>query len=243
MFAAWGSQINVEESVDDSMKVKAIFLDFYGTLVHEDDDIIPIICEKVKSTSAQKCHSKDIGAFWWNEFSTMFRDSYGIIFQTQETLGIKSLENTIRNFESGCDAEEIIQLQLEHWTKPELYADTKPFLQAFEGIPVYILSNIDSSYIQAAIKYHDIHVNDILTSEDVRSYKPRPELFLEALKRYRLNADEVIHIGDSLMSDVGGAQNVGIQAIWLNRLNKPIRDGIKPHYICSDLNEARELLL
>ncbi|RCW50361.1 HAD family hydrolase [Paenibacillus prosopidis] len=202
------------------MEFNAIFLDFYGTLVHEDDDIIPIICEKVKSTAAQECALKDIGAFWWNEFSIMFKNSCGESFRTQRTLGIESLANTIRKFESNCDAEEIIQLQLEHWTKPKLYSDTKPFLQAFEGIPVYILSNIDSSYIQAAIKYHDIHVNDILTSEDVRSYKPRPELFLEALKRYRLNTDEVIHIGDSLISDVGGAQNVGIQAIWLNRLNK-----------------------
>jgi 2-haloacid dehalogenase/putative hydrolase of the HAD superfamily len=197
----------------------------------------------VKSTAAQQCDLKDIGAFWWDDFSNMFSNSCGENFRTQRTLGIDSLANTIKKFESDCNAEEIIQIQLEHWTKPELYADTKPFLKAFDGTPVYILSNIDTSYIHAAIQYHDIHVNDILTSEDVRSYKPLPELFLTALKRHHLKADEVIHIGDSLTSDVVGAQNVGIQAIWLNRLNKPIREGIKPDYICSDLNEAGEFLL
>jgi HAD superfamily hydrolase (TIGR01549 family) len=45
---------------------------------------------------------------------------------------------------------------------------------------------------------------DILTSEDVKSYKPRPELFLEALRRNNVKPDEVIHIGDSITSDGRG---------------------------------------
>jgi FMN phosphatase YigB (HAD superfamily) len=41
-----------------------------------------------------------------------------------------------------------------------------------------------------------------------------------------LHADEVIHIGDSLSSDVKGASSVGIKAIWLNRFNKENSCGV-----------------
>jgi HAD superfamily hydrolase (TIGR01509 family) len=133
-------------------------------------------------------------------------------------------------------------MQFEHWIKPKLYEDTKPFLQLLHGVPVYILSNIDSSDIYEATSFHEIKVTKILTSEDVKSYKPRPELFLEALRRSKLNANEVIHIGDSITSDVAGSQKLGIKAIWLNRLNKPISEGIKPDHICNDLNDVRTVL-
>ncbi len=43
------------------MHLKAIFLDFYGTLVHEDDEIIPGICEKISFHSPQPVPVKVIG--------------------------------------------------------------------------------------------------------------------------------------------------------------------------------------
>jgi HAD superfamily hydrolase (TIGR01549 family) len=224
------------------LQYKAVFLDFYGTLVHEDDDIILLISEQIKATTTVNCNINDIGNYWWSEFSIMFRNSHGETFQTQRMLAINSLSKVIKHFGSKCIAQELIQLQFEHWIKPKLYEDTKPFLEAFKGFPVYILSNIDSNDIHEATTFHEIEVTEILTSEDVMSYKPRPELFLEALKRSKLKADEVIHIGDSITSDVGGAQRLGIKAIWLNRLNKPTPDGIKPDYICKDLNEVRTIL-
>ncbi|MCL6605335.1 MAG: HAD family hydrolase [Paenibacillus sp.] len=224
------------------MKFKAIFLDFYGTLVHEDDDIIPVICEEIKSNTSVECSPREIGSHWWNEFSNIFRNSYGDSFKSQREIGLSSLTKTIKNFQSNSNAEELIKEQFKHWIQPRLYEDTKPFLEAFHGVPLYILSNIDSSDINNATAFHEIKVNEIITSEDVRSYKPRPELFLEALRRNKLNADEVIHIGDSITSDVVGAQNLGIRVIWLNRLNKRILVDIKPDFICKDLNEVTKLL-
>lgn len=41
-----------------------------------------------------------------------------------------------------------------------------------------------------------------------------------------LAADEVVHIGDSLSSDVKGASSVGIKAIWVNRSNREVLMGV-----------------
>ncbi|MFD0675220.1 HAD family hydrolase [Cohnella sp. GCM10027633] len=225
------------------MKYKAVFLDFYGTLVHEDDDILPIIYDQIRANTDVECTSREIGSFWWKEFSSILRNSYGDSFQSQRSIGINSLSKTIETFKSNCLAEDLIKIQFDYWIKPKLYPDTIPFLKALEGIPVFILSNIDTADILKAIEFHNIKITDILTSEEVKSYKPRPELFNEALKRSQLNANEVIHIGDSIFSDVGGAQSLGIGVIWLNRLNKSIPEGIPSNInICKDLNEVRTYL-
>lgn len=49
--------------------VKAVFLDFYGTVVHEDGEIIKKITDIIMETGCVDDRSK-IGAFWWNEFQT-----------------------------------------------------------------------------------------------------------------------------------------------------------------------------
>ncbi len=89
--------------------------------------------------------------------------------------------------------------------KPGIYEDTLPFLREFEYLPMYILSNIDTSDIKAAMTFHDLKFTGVMTSEDVRAYKPRPELFETALEKYGLAPEEAIHIGDSLRSDIEGA--------------------------------------
>lgn len=168
------------------MNVKAVFLDFYGTLVHEDDDIIPVICEEVRKNAGSDCSIEEIGSRWWKGFSTTFHDSHGDNFQLQRTIGVESLSRTIKHFHSTCDADELIQTQFRHWVHPKLYEDTLPFLEAIQAVPVYILSNIDTGDIIQAVTTHGIRVDQIITSEDVRAYKPRPEMFVEALSRLKL---------------------------------------------------------
>ena len=77
------------------------------------------------------------------------------------------------------------------------------------------------------VDFYGLKAAGVFTSEDAKSYKPRKELFELALKKSGLNADEVIHIGDSLSSDVKGANSLGIRALWLNRFGKEIPEGVE----------------
>lgn len=63
--------------------------------------------------------------------------------------------------------------------------------------------------------------------KDARAYKPRAELFNLALKKCGFSADEVIHIGDSISSDVKGASSIGIKPLWLNRFGKELPEGVE----------------
>ena len=98
---------------------------------------------------------------------------------------------------------------------------------ASSPIPIYIVSNIDTADILKAIEYHDLTPTGVFTSEDAKAYKPRKELFEMVLRSTGLKSDEVIHIGDSISSDVKGASSVNIKALWLNRFGKEIPDGVE----------------
>lgn len=67
-------------------------------------------------------------------------------------------------------------------------------------------------------------VDMLVTSEDVGSVKPEPGIFEFALRKADCRAEEVVMIGDSWHADVMGARQVGIEAIWFNRLGLPCPD-------------------
>lgn len=200
--------------------IKAFFLDFYGTVVHEDGEIIKKITDIIYNTGIVE-NKSEIGSFWWNDFQKMFTNSYGYNFETQRVLEQKSLEHTLAKFSSSANAEELSNYMFEHWVKPPIFDDSKPFFEN-SPIPIYIVSNIDTADIMAAIKYHALTPAGVFTSEDARAYKPRKELFELALKETGLTSDEVIHIGDSISSDVNGAEALNIKALWLNRFGQDV---------------------
>ena len=205
--------------------IKAFFVDFYGTVVHEDGEIIKKITQIIYDTGKVE-NKSDIGAFWWNDFQSMFTNSYGDRFETQRVLEEKSLEHTLAKFCSTANAHELSNYMFEHWIKPPIFEESKRFF-ASSPIPVYIVSNIDTADILKAVEYHNLTPAGVFTSEDAKAYKPRRELFELALRSTGLKADEVIHIGDSVSSDVIGASSVNIRALWLNRFGKEIPDGVE----------------
>ncbi len=204
--------------------VKAVFTDFYGTLVHEDDAVIKQVRQIIFETGVVQNYS-DIGSYWWNEFQTMFRNAHGDSFVRQRELEYRSIQKMIDHFNSTADAAELSEMMFRHWTAPPAFPEAKDFFEKCP-VPVFIVSNIDTSDINEAIAFHGFKPDGVFTSEDAKSYKPRSELFEYALNKTGISPDEVVHIGDSLSSDVKGAGAVGIKAIWINRDGKTVPDGV-----------------
>lgn len=199
---------------------QAIFIDFYGTIVFEDGEVVNKISKMIFETgNAQSV--REVDSYWWNSFRTLFENSYRENFQTQRELETKSLIDTVTHFGSSVDGVSLSSEMFEYWMKPPIFKESKQFFQDCP-VPIYIVSNIDKADILEAIAFHGLNPQAVFTSEDAKSYKPRKELFELALKETGLSADEVIHIGDSLSSDIKGANSVGIDAIWINRNGKDI---------------------
>lgn len=204
--------------------VKALFVDFYGTIVFEDGEIVSKISNMIYKTGNAQSVS-EIDSYWWNSFKRLFENSYGVNFRTQRELETQSLIDTINHFSSSEDGVKLSNEMFEYWVKPPIFEESKQFFEECK-LPIYVVSNIDRSDVLQAIAYHGLKPMEVFTSEDAKSYKPRKELFEFALKNAGLTSDEVVHIGDSLSSDIKGASYVGINAIWVNRGNKEVPAGV-----------------
>ena len=196
--------------------IKAVFIDFYGTVVHEDGEVIKQVSQEIYSTG-KVTDKSEIGTYWWNEFQKAFNSAYEDSFETQRKLEYESLKKTIEYFNSTANAKELSDLMFAHWIKPPIFEESKQFFEMCP-VPIYVVSNIDRDDV--------LKPNGIFTSEDAKSYKPRKELFQFALNSTGLSAEQVVHIGDSLSSDIKGASAVGINAIWINRSKREIPNGV-----------------
>lgn len=204
--------------------IKAVFIDFYGTVVHEDGEVIKQVSQEIYSTG-KVTDKSEIGTYWWNEFQKAFNSAYEDSFETQRKLEYESLKKTIEYFNSTANAKELSDLMFAHWIKPPIFEESKQFFEMCP-VPIYVVSNIDRDDVLKAIEYHGLKPNGIFTSEDAKSYKPRKELFQFALNSTGLSVEQVVHIGDSLSSDIKGASAVGINAIWINRSKREIPNGV-----------------
>jgi len=74
-------------------------------------------------------------------------------------------------------------------------------------------------------------VDELVVSEEVGVAKPDARIFEAALSRLGGTPDEAVMIGDSWSSDILGATEIGLRAIWLNRYDRP----------CPDSNLATEI--
>ncbi|EKN70561.1 hypothetical protein BABA_05126 [Neobacillus bataviensis LMG 21833] len=71
--------------------------------------------------------------------------------------------------------------------------------------------------------------------------KPDPSIFEHALSLLSLKKEEVIMVGDNLMTDILGANRSGIRTIWINRHNIE-RNEVIPTYEIKHLEELFPIL-
>src|SRR5262249_46337419 len=58
---------------------------------------------------------------------------------------------------------------------------------------------------------------ELISAEDVRSYKPGPAHFQAALKLSGLPPARMCHVAQSLYHDIGIAKSLGFHTVWVNR--------------------------
>ncbi|BAL26995.1 HAD family hydrolase [Azoarcus sp. KH32C] len=73
--------------------------------------------------------------------------------------------------------------------------------------------------------------------------KPDPRIFRVAAEAVGVQPHEVLHVGDDAVLDVLGARDAGMQAVWINREQKPWPHTEKRHPEYADLSELVAALL
>jgi 2-haloalkanoic acid dehalogenase type II len=123
------------------------------------------------------------------------------------------------------------------------FPDTAPALQRARdaGIRLVIVSNTDRDIIEHSLKHIGTPIDDVVTAEDVGSYKPGPAHFERALEVIGAPAEQILHVAFGFKYDIGPAQEFGFRSAWVNRHAEPRPGDAVPDLEWRDLWGLAEL--
>jgi 2-haloalkanoic acid dehalogenase type II len=211
---------------------RAVLLDVFGTLVRDDGAEFAEVASLVAQLAGVE--PGVLAAEWSARLSALADAAHGDDFRTLADLNLSSLTDTAGRFGIHADQAKEIWRQQTPLRPGALFADSPAFLGAL-GVPVCLVSDADRDDLHALLTHHGITVDIVVTSEDARAYKPRPEPFQLALQRLGFAACDVIHIGDSPERDVAGATEQGIDTAFVSRNGNPLPPNLTATYTVPDL--------
>ncbi len=186
--------------------VKAIFFDFWGTLV--ENGVFPSPVKQVKFIL-------DIQ----EEFSDYIQ-------KFEEVFMLKEYESLTVAFTEVCKAfnleqdQEKIEKLVGMWNKNKFFAkpypDTKNTLEKLkDNYKLILVSNTDCFSVKEVLEKYELdkYFDDIIFSFEAKKLKTNPELFKELMKKHDLKPEDVVLVGDSLQSDMKPAEVAGIRGI------------------------------
>lgn len=102
----------------------------------------------------------------------------------------------------------------------KLYDETIELLELLKekGKKIYLLSNAQQIFTEYEIKALGIYdyFDGVLLSSDESCRKPSGEFFRHLFERYDLEKEESVMIGNDWISDIEGANNFGIDAVYIH---------------------------
>jgi 2-haloacid dehalogenase len=121
-----------------------------------------------------------------------------------------------RGWAYGDEDGKALARSMRSW---QPFPDTAPALRrAHEsGLRLVIVSNTDRDIIEHSLKHIEAPIDDVVTAEDVGSYKPGPAHFARALEVIGEPPERILHVAFGFKYDIGPAQRLGFRSAWVNR--------------------------
>ena len=205
--------------------VKAVFIDYTGTLVQEDEPYTRKLIAYFMEHSDVK-DPRQILSFVWSKVKAIEAESYGPNFAKIDERTDRILAACVEQCGLRGDLAYMHEIWSKIWVHAPLFDDVKTFFERCK-VPIYVLSNDDSCYLEESFRLKGLRPAGIISAETAQACKPHLDIFRKALEVAGVSADEVVHIGDSITSDVEPAKQLGITPIYLSRGRDVQLDGVR----------------
>ena len=212
------------------MATKAIFFDFWGTLVENG----------VRSPVKQVKWTLRLNETEFSEYIVKFEET----FMTKKFDELKQgFEEVIKVF--GLRIPDFVTDKLiGMWNKnsilAQLYEETEQVLEELKkDYKLILIANTDNFSVNSVLEKYDLkkYFDEISLSCDTGLLKSNKKSFGNILKKLKIKKSEAVMVGDSMESDVKSAENAGIRPILVDRRGtREFEDKI------SNLTELKEKL-
>ncbi|MBU0536797.1 MAG: HAD family hydrolase [Nanoarchaeota archaeon] len=210
--------------------IKALIFDFWGTLMEQ--GVYPSPFKQVKYFLRLRMP--------FSEFAPKFEESFML----------NKFENLYDGFKEVSKSFDIKPPEFVYdkivgvWNKNKLLA--KPYPES-----ISVLTELKKKYKLALIASTDcFSINEIIDKYELRKYfdviilsyeagmlKTDKKMFQLVLKKLKVKKNEAVMIGDSIDSDMVGAENAGVKAVLVDRKGK--REYVNK---VADLNGVSEII-
>ena len=213
--------------------VRAVSFDAGATLIYPDPPVEEIYAAELPGVGGPRFSAADVSRSLtraWSEVAVESRggDRYGGV-RGESAFWRGFLNRVRRHLDGGSVSPEVFERLSAHFRDPNswaVFADVRGTLAELgsRGAHLAVVSNWDShlpSLLEAFGLAGSFHVISVSAIEGTG--KPEPDIFLRTCARLDLSPAEVLHVGDSLVEDYGGARAAGLQALLLDREGRHAR--------------------
>ena len=204
---------------------KAVFIDYTGTMVMEDEPYTRELLKYFMTHSDLKDPQKVLKIVW-GKVKEIEAECFGDAFVKIDERTDRILKYLVDNCGLNGDLAYMHEVWSKIWIHAPLFDDVKPFFER-TTLPVYVLSNDDLCYLEESFRIKGLKPSGVISSEMAHACKPNRAIFEKALEIAGVKAEETVHIGDSVTSDVKPAKELGITPIYLSRNADAAIDGVR----------------
>lgn len=165
---------------------------------------------------------------------------------TQDELRVRRFRELMEYYKIENEEADVPQMYVEALSKQSQLlpgaleavkelAKMAPIAIVTNGIPYVQHGRFDESGVRPYIK-------ELVISGEEGVFKPDPRLIEIALERMGATKERALMVGDSLGSDILGAQRAGVDACWYNPQGKKCTLEKQPEYSIENLLEIKKIL-
>jgi len=220
--------------------VRLILFDGYGTLFDQAMETLFETCQILVDDLQLEMTREAFLDHWDQYFFPMIREGEFMTFWDAHVIG---LNRVFADLDVQGKPEDYVAQLFDRFGNVPLYEDVKPTLQALNSIQTGVVSNADHGHLTSALATNKLDFEVVVSSESARCYKPRPEIFFDALERFDCAPEDALYVGDSQEDDIVGARRAGLKIAWLNREGVKRRETTpEPDYEIESLGALRDIV-
>ncbi len=219
-------------------RTRAVVFDLYGTLVDVRSVtgwLGPRFGEQA-GPLAELWRRKQLEYTWLDSLMGRFRDF--------EEITREAFEAAARALAIPVD-RQMVEEAGEAYLRLPAFPEVAQVLARLTDVQRVVLSNGTVRMIEATLKQAGIagYFDAVLSTEQVRLYKPHPEVYRLAVDQLGIRPEEVLFVSANYW-DAAGAKNFGFSVVWVNRTGAP-PDGlaVQPDHVVDSLKGVLALVL
>ena len=105
-----------------------------------------------------------------------------------------------------------------------------------------IISNTDDDLIAGTVASIGVPIDFVVTAQQAQAYKPDHRLFRHAHAVIGVAPEETVHVGMGQVTDLKVCHELGIRAVWIDRLGETLNPDWTPEAVLPDLVALPDLL-